>query len=48
MYKHFIECVREGKEPISNAYTGYTNNLVLEAIYESSRTGSEVKLDWSL
>jgi len=48
MYKHFIECVREGKEPISNAYTGYTNNLILEAIYESSRTGSEVKLDWSL
>lgn len=47
MYRHFAECVREGKEPISNAITGYTNNLILEAIYESSRTGQIITLDWS-
>ncbi|WP_248926250.1 Gfo/Idh/MocA family protein [Paenibacillus hamazuiensis] len=44
--RHFLECVREGKEPISSALTGYTNNLVLDAIYESSRTGHEVRLKW--
>jgi predicted dehydrogenase len=46
--RHFLECVREGRMPISSALTGLTNNLVLDAIYESSRTGNEVKLDWSL
>jgi predicted dehydrogenase len=44
--RHFIECIREGKEPISTALTGYTNNLILSAIYESSRTGREVLLNW--
>ena len=48
MFRHFVECVREGKQPISNALTGYTNNLILEAIYESSRTGGEVKLNWDI
>jgi predicted dehydrogenase len=44
--KHFIACLREGKEPISPALSGYVNNRILSAIYESSRTGSEVKLNW--
>ncbi|WP_248925621.1 Gfo/Idh/MocA family protein [Paenibacillus hamazuiensis] len=48
MARHFIECVQEGKEPLTSALSGYTNSLILEAIYESSRTGGEVKLDWSL
>jgi predicted dehydrogenase len=48
MYNHFIDCIRNGKEPLSNVMTGFTNNLILDAIYQSSRTGSEVKLDWSL
>ncbi|MFC7750154.1 Gfo/Idh/MocA family protein [Paenibacillus thermoaerophilus] len=46
--RHFAECIREGKEPITNAMTGLANNLILDAIYESSRTGREVQLDWSL
>jgi predicted dehydrogenase len=46
--KHFIECIHTGKEPITSALSGFTNNLILEAIYESSRTGHEVKLDWNL
>ncbi len=46
--KHFIECILEGKEPISSAMTGFTNNLILDAIYESSRTGHEVILDWNI
>ncbi|MCK0471857.1 Gfo/Idh/MocA family protein [Halalkalibacter sp. APA_J-10(15)] len=46
--QHFLECIREGKEPISNALTGYTNNLILSAIYESSQTGREVQLNWDI
>jgi predicted dehydrogenase len=44
--RHFLECINEGKTPITSALTGLTNNLILEAIYESSRTGREVQLDW--
>ncbi|OUM95703.1 MAG: oxidoreductase [Thermobacillus sp. ZCTH02-B1] len=44
--RHFIECVREGKEPIAPALSGYVNNRILSAIYESSRTGREVQLSW--
>jgi len=46
--RHFVECIREGKEPTTSVMTGFTNNLILDAIYESSRTGHEVILDWSL
>ncbi|MBJ6360485.1 Gfo/Idh/MocA family protein [Paenibacillus sp. GCM10012307] len=46
MGRHFAESIRSNKDPISSALTGYTNNRILDAIYESSRTGSEVKLDW--
>lgn len=46
--RHFLECIREGKEPWTSAMTGLTNNLVLDAIYESSKTGNEVKIDWTL
>ncbi|KKC49213.1 oxidoreductase [Paenibacillus sp. D9] len=45
--RHFLDCIRTGREPISSAMTGYTNNRILDAIYESSRTGSEVKLAWN-
>jgi predicted dehydrogenase len=44
--KHFLECIREGKEPITTALSGYTNNRILDAIYESSKTSGEVKLTW--
>lgn len=46
MSRHFVECIREGKQPITSALSGYTNNRILDAIYESSRTGNEVKLNW--
>ncbi|MBM7570644.1 Gfo/Idh/MocA family protein [Aquibacillus albus] len=46
--RHFIECIREGKQPITSALSGYTNNLILSAIYESSRTGKEVVLNWDI
>lgn len=46
--RHFLECVQTGKQSISNVWTGLANNLILDAIYESSRTGNEVKLDWDV
>jgi predicted dehydrogenase len=46
--KHFLECVRDGKSPWTSAETGLRSNLIIDAIYESSRSGGEVKLDWSL
>jgi predicted dehydrogenase len=48
MSRHFLACIREGKQPITSVLSGFTNNLVLDAIYESSRTGNEVKLNWAL
>ncbi len=42
--RHFIDCLRENREPIPTAMSGLVNNLILEAIYESSRTGREVRL----
>lgn len=45
--RHFLECLTEGKTPLTSVMSGFTNNLILDAIYESSRTGNEVKLDWS-
>lgn len=47
MSRHFVDCIREGKEPLTSGLSGLTNNLVLEAIYESSRTGNVVTLDWN-
>ncbi|WP_338554837.1 Gfo/Idh/MocA family oxidoreductase [Paenibacillus sp. KS-LC4] len=44
--RHFIDCIKEGKQPIASALSGYTNSRILDAIYESSRTGNEVKLHW--
>ncbi|SFL36067.1 Predicted dehydrogenase [Paenibacillus sp. 1_12] len=46
--RHFVECIREGKQPDTSVMTGFTNNLILDAIYESSRTGHEVILDWNI
>jgi predicted dehydrogenase len=46
--RHFLDCVRTGKQPISPALSGFTNNLVLDAIYESSRTGHEVIINWEI
>jgi predicted dehydrogenase len=48
MNRHFIECIRDGKQPMTSVMSGYTNNLILDAIYRSSRTGHEVTLDWDI
>jgi predicted dehydrogenase len=46
--RHFLTCIREGKQPLTSARTGWTNNVIMDAIYASSRSGNEVKLNWDL
>ena len=41
---HFIRCVREKKEPSSSGEKGLRVMRVLDAIYESARTGKEVRI----
>jgi predicted dehydrogenase len=48
MAEHFIECVKEKKQTIAPVYSGMVNNIVLDAIYESSKTGRSVDIDWNI
>jgi len=43
--KHFVECIAEGKEPAATAQHGVTVMKILDALYESSETGKEVRID---
>jgi predicted dehydrogenase len=42
---HFVECIRENKTPISTGEHGLHVQLVLDAIYESTRTGKGVEIN---
>lgn len=42
--KHFVECLVEGKEPISTGEHGLEVTKILDAIYRSAETGEEIKL----
>ena len=41
---HFIECIREHKTPIATGEHGLHIQLILDAIYESTRTGKGVEI----
>jgi predicted dehydrogenase len=41
---HFIECIREDKQPLATAEQALDVMKILDAIYESSRTGASVSL----
>lgn len=41
---HFIECVKEGKEPISPPEDGLTIQKILNGIYNSAKAGKEILL----
>lgn len=41
---HFVECVKERKEPISSARNCYNVQRIIEGIYESDRLGHEVQV----
>ena len=42
---HFVECILSGKKPIASADQGVMLMQMLDGIYESERTGKEVRLD---
>lgn len=42
--RHFIDCVKEGKQPISPAEDGYLVQKILNGIYDSAKLGKEVEL----
>lgn len=44
MWKHFIHCTKTGETPISSPDQGLFVNKILDAIYESSKTGREVAI----
>lgn len=41
--RHFVECVREGKEPLTNGEDALRSQAVAIASYESERTGCRVR-----
>lgn len=44
--RHFVECVRDGQTPRETYKDGYIVNCVLDAGYESMRTGRWVRVDY--
>ncbi len=42
---HFIKCIKERKEPSSSGEKGLRVMRILDAIYESAKTGREVRMD---
>lgn len=42
--EHFVDCIREGRTPLATAEHGVNIMRVLDGLYESARTGMEVKL----
>ena len=42
---HFVECIRENKTPIATGEHGLHIQLILDALYESARTGKGVEVD---
>jgi predicted dehydrogenase len=45
MVEHFAECVLTGREPCYPPSEGRDNMCVLDALYESARSGRLVRLD---
>jgi predicted dehydrogenase len=44
--RHFIECVRTGRQPSTGVEDGVKTVAMAMAVYESARTGKKVQLDW--
>jgi predicted dehydrogenase len=46
MMRHFLDCVKAGEQTIAPVYSGMVNNIILDAIYESAKTGKSVDISW--
>ncbi|WP_127491467.1 Gfo/Idh/MocA family protein [Paenibacillus glycanilyticus] len=45
MIRHFTDCIQQNAEPITNAYSGFVNMAIIEAVYESAREGKLALVD---
>ena len=43
---HFVDCALNGTECIAKAEDGIVVMKILDAVYESARTGHEVTIEW--
>jgi predicted dehydrogenase len=43
--RHFVECIREGKESLAPGEQGVTLMRIIDALYESGAAGREIRLD---
>jgi predicted dehydrogenase len=41
---YFVDCIQEGRAPIPGGAEGLVNMKIVDAAYESSRSGQVVKL----
>lgn len=46
--QHFIRCIRTNTPPMTDALSGLTNNIIIDAIYQSAKSGKSIDLDWSV
>lgn len=44
---HFVSCVRSGAWPESSGVQGWINMRILEAAYQSAKSGDSVRIEWS-
>jgi predicted dehydrogenase len=42
---HFAECIKGNRQPMATAQQGRTIQSILDAIYRSSSTGKEVRVE---
>jgi predicted dehydrogenase len=42
---YFIDCIRSGRTPVPGGQEGLVNMKVIDAAYESARTGEVIKID---
>lgn len=44
--KHFVDCIRTGREPRENFHDGWVVNVLMDAAYESMRSGEWVEVSY--
>jgi predicted dehydrogenase len=44
--QHFVDCVRNGQQPLSGVEDGLKTVAMAMAVYESARTGLKINLVW--
>ena len=42
----FLDSIRDRRKPLADGEVGYQSLKIVEACYESSRTGRRIEIDW--